>query len=290
MVKGGLGPSSIRNYTNVVKRVVSSAVDDKGKKLLAPRDWNHEFIDMPADSNPKRPCFTGDVVTKIITNASKRPMYGMLYTLCAASGLRFGEALGIMIENISPDATTIKIHCKAYRGKVHTFLKSKAGKREVDLYPKIAATLKEFVGDRKSGLLFASRTGRPLQQTNILRRNLHPILKELGEPKCGVHAFRRFRMTHIREYGVPRDLEHFGWDMRAKQMRPTEAKDRSATSTPCSKNVLRSAKSGQSNWASGSKFRVKSPQLDGMDGKSSLKPFWNWLHCMMYNGLHRLGV
>jgi hypothetical protein len=46
-------------------------------------------------------------------------------------------------------------------------------------------------------------------QTNILRRSLHPILEELGEPKCGVHAFRRFRLTHIRELGVPKDLEHF---------------------------------------------------------------------------------
>ena len=209
MVKGGLGASAIRSYTNVVKRVIDAAVDEKGKRLLPRMEWNQDFIDMPPDNNPKRPCFTGDVVTRIIAKAGRKPKYQMLYTLCAASGLRFGEALGIRIENISPDASTIKIHSKAWREQVHDYLKTKNGKREVDLHPKVAAMLKAFVGGKQEGLLFQSKSGRPLMQTNILRRSLHPILEEIGEPKCGVHAFRRFRLTHIREFGVPRDLEHF---------------------------------------------------------------------------------
>jgi hypothetical protein len=52
-------------------------------------------------------------------------------------------------------------------------------------------------------------TARPLGQSNILRRILHPILAELEQPKCGAHAFRRFRPTWLRENSVPRDLEHF---------------------------------------------------------------------------------
>jgi hypothetical protein len=40
-------------------------------------------------------------------------------------------------------------------------------------------------------------------------RTLHPILAELGQPKCGAHAFRRFRLTWLRQNTVPRDLEHF---------------------------------------------------------------------------------
>jgi integrase len=79
----------------------------------------------------------------------------------------------------------------------------------MDLHPKMAAMLKEYIGDRKSGLLFPTRSGKPLGQSNVLRRTLHPILEELGEPQCGAHAFRRFRLTHIREHGVPKDLEHF---------------------------------------------------------------------------------
>jgi len=52
MVKGGLGPSAIRSYTNAAKMVVASAVNEEGDALY-PRNWNHEFIDLPADKNPK---------------------------------------------------------------------------------------------------------------------------------------------------------------------------------------------------------------------------------------------
>src|SRR5215469_12856359 len=72
----------------------------------------------------------------------------------------------------------------------------------------------EFGLHRKSGLLFASKSGRPLQQSNILRRTLHPILAELSQPKCGAHAFRRFRNTYLRNYTLcPEGLRKFwlGW-------------------------------------------------------------------------------
>jgi len=73
--------------------------------------------------------------------------------------------------------------------------------------------LKEYLdncrGTLKSDLLFESKSGKPLHQSNILRRTLHPILENINEPKCGCHAFRRFRVTHLRRNGVPEDLIHF---------------------------------------------------------------------------------
>jgi integrase len=207
MVKGGLGPSAIRSYTNTVKMVVASAVDEKGD-VLFPRTWNHAFIDLPEDKHPQQPTFTGEVMTGIVA-APKEKLYRMFYVLCASAGLRFGEALGIDIKNISPDFAMIKICQKAWRGQIHNFLKTDNGLREVDLRPTVAVMLKDFIGKRTSGLLFCSKTREQLWQTNILRRSLHPILADLIHPKCGGHAFRRFRLTHIRKQSVPRDLEHF---------------------------------------------------------------------------------
>ncbi|MFZ0800588.1 MAG: hypothetical protein WAN70_00345 [Terriglobales bacterium] len=34
-------------------------------------------------------------------------------------------------------------------------------------------------------------------KSNLLRRSLHPILREMGKPLCGFHAFRRFRAEHL---------------------------------------------------------------------------------------------
>lgn len=211
MVEGGLGESAIRSYTNVVKMVVASAVNDEGEELY-PRKWNHSFIDLPRIRNPKQPSFTGEVVTGIVAGARKEK-YQLLFALCGGSGLRFGEALGIKVQDISADRSTIKVVQKAWRSQIHDFLKTDSGSREIDLCPALAAMLKEYLDKQKdaltSGLLFQSRSGKPPHQSNILRRTLHPILENLNEPKCGCHAFRRFRITHLRKNGVPDDLIHY---------------------------------------------------------------------------------
>jgi integrase len=41
-----------------------------------------------------------------------------------------------------------------------------------------------------------------LARSNVLRRSLHVILKGMGKEKCGFHAFRRFRITHLRKQRV----------------------------------------------------------------------------------------
>jgi integrase len=215
VASGELGPKSIGNYTQVVKMVVASAINEQGEEIH-PRKWNHEFIDLPVvkKQEQRRPAFTGGEVTQLVAR-TRKPKYRMLNVLCASSGLRLGEALGIDLKNISTDCVTIKIHQKAWGSQTYNFLKTENGKREIDLHSSVAELLKAYIGDRRSGLLFCTRTGKPLHQSNILRRVLHPIL--LGDEKtpgvtgkkAGAHAFRRFRLTWLRENAVPKDLEHF---------------------------------------------------------------------------------
>ena len=200
MAEGGLSPKSIANYTQIVKMVVASALNEQGEELH-PRKWNSEFIDAPVVNvqRQRRPSFTGEVVTGILANTQEKK-YRVLFALFAATGLRFGEALGIDIKNVSPDGSTVQIVEKAWGSAVQGFLKTHDSVREVDLHPSMAAMLLDFIGKRKSGLLFASRRGKPLHQSSVLRRKLHPVLAKLGQPKCGVHAFRRFRNTYLRNY------------------------------------------------------------------------------------------
>jgi integrase len=73
-------------------------------------------------------------------------------------------------------------------------------------YKRLANLLKSFIGDRRSGLVFINNAGRPLSQTNVVRRSLHPILKQLGVEKAGFHAMRRYRATWLRKQRAPEDL------------------------------------------------------------------------------------
>jgi integrase len=209
MVKLGLSPKTVNTYSQVVKSVVASAVNEEGEQLF-PRKWNHEFVDMPVVEKSKQntPHFTSEVIAGIL--ASSKGYKQMFCALLAGSGLRVGEASGLEIDkHVSEDFKTLHIRQKVRRGKLELFLKTDAGCRDVDLCNALAGRLKSFVGSRTSGFLFRNRNGNPLSQTNLLRRGLHPALIELGQPKAGFHAFRRYRATWLRKTRTPEDLIRF---------------------------------------------------------------------------------
>jgi hypothetical protein len=65
--------------------------------------------------------------------------------------------------------------------------------REVDIDETLTEMLRLFIGERKAGRLFQSRTGTPLAHGNLRKRVLHPLLERLGFPKLcctrsGIHA------------------------------------------------------------------------------------------------------
>jgi integrase len=217
MSEGGLKPKTIDNYAQVVKMVVASAVDKEGEEIY-PRKWNSEFVDMPVVEKSKQntPCFSSEVMSGLADWKKERER--MVFILSGAAGLRIGEALGLEIDkHISPDFLTVGVEQKARHGKVEGRLKTASSHRKIDLHPAIATMLKEFVGERKKGFLFCTRNGKPLGSSNILRRHLHPALKQLGfvnpftgTNKAGNHAFRRFRNTHLRNRtGCPEGLLKF---------------------------------------------------------------------------------
>jgi len=143
-----LAPSSIRDYMNIVKGVVSSAIDDNGE-LLFPRKWNADFIDAPLIANQHQPSTTSEGMAKILQRATGQ--YRMLYARVAGCGpLRAGEALGLELgKHFSLDFRTLYIQQKAKRGIIQPHLKTKAGEREVDLCSALAEMLRDFVGDRR---------------------------------------------------------------------------------------------------------------------------------------------
>jgi integrase len=185
--------------------VVASAVNEDGEELY-PRKWNNEFIDLPEIRDQRTPSFAGEDVTQIVPSA--KGQFRMLYVLLGGTGLRIGEAAGLEIQDVFPDASTIRIRQSVWSRQKQA-PKTHSPLREVDLHPSLAAMLKAFIGERKAGLLFQTKNGRPLLQSSINRRSLHPILKKMRRAKAGFHSFRRYRVTHLRKNRVPEDLLRF---------------------------------------------------------------------------------
>jgi integrase len=163
-----------------------------------------------------------DAAEEVVEDTASNRTLRMLIVLAAASGMRLGEILGLSVSNVSEDGTILKVEEKAFRSEVQDFLKTKNGKRLVDLDLGVGKMLREFIGNR-TGLGFCTRTGKPLSQSNILKRQLHPLLKELGAEICGAHAFR----LSVRPISASREHRK-GWSssglvtpVRASQMATT---------------------------------------------------------------------
>src|SRR5437899_2345223 len=117
MSAAGLSPKTIMNYVLVAKLVIASAISEQGEQIH-PRTWNHDFIQLPVvrKDQQHRPMVTADDVEDILSNTTKR-MYGILFTLLAATGLRIGEALGLRTSDFGPGCRVLYIRTSIGRGK-----------------------------------------------------------------------------------------------------------------------------------------------------------------------------
>ena len=209
-----LSAASIRDYSNIVKAVVASALDEDGEERF-PRKWNEEFIDAPSINKQKQPTSDCAGISDILLYALGQ--YRVLYALLAGCGpMRAGEALGLEVgKHISEDFRTLYIRQKAKRGEIQQHLKTINGERDIDLCTPLARVLKQYVGDRTSGLLFRTSPGRQLLQANTLQDSLHPILNYMAHEYGGFNIFRRFRITHLKTSGCPEFLQNF-WSGHAQ--------------------------------------------------------------------------
>lgn len=152
--KGGLprfSAKSIRNYVQVVKMVVASAVNDVGEQIYPVR-WNHDFMDLPIVKDQRTPAFTADEISTIISEAEGQ--YSLLYAVLAGTGLRAEEAFALQVEGIR--GTVIRVRHSHWRGKLYS-PKTEAGVREVDLYSSLAEALHNHINGRTSGFVFRPR-------------------------------------------------------------------------------------------------------------------------------------
>jgi len=218
LVGAGLSPKTVNEYTKVVRAVVASAKDVKTRKQLYPVVWDDEYLDLLIvhRSKQKRQKFDSKTMTALVAGAEKKYVQ-MIFVVAASAGMRIGEVLALEIDrHFADNFKTVRIRQKVRKCRVEETLKTGNAEREIDLHSSVAALLRTFVGSRTSGLLFCSRKGKPLSDSNIRNRHLYPSLKEMGwkdprtgEQKAGHHAFRRFRLTWLRENKVPTDLERF---------------------------------------------------------------------------------
>ena len=191
----GLAPKTITGfYIYFLKRFLRFC----GIRL----DW--DLVKVRVDLPKKRPIKIDKApsvqdVRRMILAA--KPRLGLLIHLMATTGLRAGEALSLKVENLDLEADPpylIVVTEKTNRV------------REVFLTRELVEALKKYLGGRRSGYLFATRNGTPMDKRN-LRRDFLNLSLRLGinrrDPSgrgwmIHPHSLRKFYKTRLEEAGV----------------------------------------------------------------------------------------
>ena len=195
-----LSRSTIVSAVALLRRVLKTArTEGIAAIAIAPRE-----LAFPKTNNAQKTprTFTIDETRLVLANA-QFPWLA-LYAVCAYSGLRIGEALGLAWDSIDFDRQTITVRQQSSHGRLAQ-LKSRNSATAIPLAPQLAAILTDYRKTWRTnelGLLFASKRGRPLWASGVRRRHLAPLLKRLAIEPAGFHAWRHALATTAFRAGV----------------------------------------------------------------------------------------
>ncbi len=197
----GKAPKTIKNYILTLHMMWRQA-----------KAWNYvthdpfEGLVLPKGGRTKRLFFTEEEVKRII-NAAAEPER-TLYWLAAETGLRAGELFGLRAQDVNLEKTSVTVHQAVWNRQVQT-PKTDNANREFALSPDLGERLRVFLTTWRPnplGLLFASRSGLPLDRSNFVVQKLWPLLDSLGISRCGLHAFRHTNGSLMDRLGAPMKL------------------------------------------------------------------------------------
>jgi integrase len=139
-----------------------------------------------------------------VLNSASEP-YRTFYTILAETGIRGGEICGLRIADLDLENGVIYVRQSVWRGQIQT-VKSRKGNRRFPISSELVQHLRGYLrGWRPNslGLLFSTQNGTPWDHSLVRKRKFHPLLKKLGIPQCGFHAFRHGNATLLDRIGAP---------------------------------------------------------------------------------------
>lgn len=161
------------------------------------------YPDLPELPDVEQRWFTPTEVQRIVDTAEGK--YKMLFHLAGYTGMRCGELCALRVEDVKLEHGVIEVTRSVWHG-IEGPTKTKAGRRVVYLDSVTVQMLLEYLGGRKTGRVFESRSGGPLVSSEINRKFLKPLCKRLGIPVGTMHAFRHGRASQMQAARLPGDF------------------------------------------------------------------------------------
>jgi len=197
----GYATKTLEHLRNLLSRLFQTAVDwgmlqenpARGLKL-PPREPRREVHILSAEGIQR------------LLGALPEPSR-TIFALGIVTGLRIGELLGLKIDDVDLTGATLHVRRAFYRGEVGS-PKTRRGERSIPLASHVVGLLMHYLGGRtvQSEWLFSSKAGTPLNDRNLMRRQVEPVCKALGIPHFGWHSLRHTFRTMAANRGIQPEL------------------------------------------------------------------------------------
>ncbi len=198
--KAGLSPTTVLQ----LHRVLHHALRDAVRWSLVPRNVS-ELVTPPRRARYDFRVLSSDQARTFL-HAVKGDRLEALYVLAITTGMREGELFGLRWTDINLRAGSLRLTRQ---------LKTKSSRRQV-LLPRIAVEvviahherqeqerrLAGTVWEDNGLLVFPNTVGRPINVSNFLPRDFHPLLERAGLPRMRFHDLRHSAATLLLELGI----------------------------------------------------------------------------------------
>lgn len=167
---------------------------------LTTEDWMEGVTLPPMEAHESR-YFTAEEAIAIITAAAEP--YRTFYWIATETGIRLGEACALHVSDFNLPMRSVVIR---YSFTCCELGSTKSGRaRAFSLSPQLTRHLSKFMAEKQpADFLFPNAKGtRPFCGEDVVKRRLHPLLKELGIKPAGFHAFRHCNATILQHEGIP---------------------------------------------------------------------------------------
>jgi integrase len=129
----------------------------------------------------------------------------IMVLLGVLTGMRIGEILGLRCKDVDFSSSQIRIGQACYRGLLGS-PKTKGSRRTLPLPRALVAPLIQIYEraprTSEEDLVFQTRNGTPLNDTNLLHRHLKPAGWKIGMPSLSWHTLRRTHATLLQASGA----------------------------------------------------------------------------------------
>jgi integrase len=192
----------------ISRKTLVNVVGTLSSMLNTAKSWGYicEGITVKRLVLPGRPvrqqarAFTPEQARAIMELAQEP--FRTMFAIAAYAGLRAGEIFGLSVEDIDLTREILSIRKTAWYGKIQT-AKSVGSESTIPIAENLTAMLRKVIGDRRAGLLFVNRAGRPYTSSGkVVQKRLWPLCDALKIPRAGFHAFRHMHATVLLETGA----------------------------------------------------------------------------------------